>query len=349
MRTSSAVPPLRVLQVGPARGTVGGMASVIDTYARLPLEAELSFLVSFRPEARLWSAGPWLRALGGMLRARSGVVVHVHLSQRGSFVREGSLVWVARVLGHPTVASLHGSDFVGFYRRHRALVRGVLRGVDVVLVLGQRSRELVSEEFPGVPCALVANPAERPGVTAPAGGRPPRAFFAGEVGRRKGVDVLLRAWGQVRARVPDAQLVVAGPAGDMTVVEGAGVSWLGVLAREDVRAQLERSRLAVLPSRSEVQPMFLLEAMALARPVVATLVGEVAELVGDAGILVPPEDVDALAEALTALLGDPARADALGGAGARRVQETHGPEAAAARLDAVYRRAAGRPDRAAVL
>jgi glycosyltransferase involved in cell wall biosynthesis len=80
----------------------------------------------------------------------------------------------------------------------------------------------------------------------------------------------------------------------------------------DVPAFLRELDLFCLPSRREALPLALLEAMAAGLPCVATDVGDIRAAVGDAVLLVPPEDDRALAAALDSLLGDPERRVALG-------------------------------------
>jgi glycosyltransferase involved in cell wall biosynthesis len=93
--------------------------------------------------------------------------------------------------------------------------------------------------------------------------------------------------------------------------------------RDDVAEQLARADVFVLSSRSEGLPMAILEAMAAGLPVVATAVGGIPELVadGETGLLVPPGDADALAEALRRLVADPELRRRLGDAARTRVEE----------------------------
>jgi phosphatidylinositol alpha-mannosyltransferase len=96
--------------------------------------------------------------------------------------------------------------------------------------------------------------------------------------------------------------------------------------QEDVRPALAASDLIVLPSIScEGMPLSLLEAMALGRPVIASQVGGIAEIVhhGHTGLLVPPGDVHALAQAMQILLSNPQQMSAMGGNAQRFVQEHH--------------------------
>jgi glycosyltransferase involved in cell wall biosynthesis len=110
--------------------------------------------------------------------------------------------------------------------------------------------------------------------------------------------------------------------------------------RDDVRRLIGDADVMVLPSHAEGLPLVVLEAMAAAKPVVATAVGGVPELVvdGETGLLVPPGDVEALTRALDDLLGDPDRARRLGEAGRRRALEKFSADEAAARVLELYGR-----------
>lgn len=185
---------------------------------------------------------------------------------------------------------------------------------------------------------VVPNPVELGGTT-PAGDGEERVVFAGELSRLKGVDVLLAAWPAVRARRPTARLILAGPPGDVDVAvtpTGDGIDVSGTVTREEVRQLLAAGRVAVLPSLVEVLPMFLLEAMAAARPVVATPVGDVAWLVGTDAELVPVGDPDALAGAITRVLEDHDAATAAGARLRDRAEHTFAPGRVAQQLEALY-------------
>jgi glycosyltransferase involved in cell wall biosynthesis len=97
----------------------------------------------------------------------------------------------------------------------------------------------------------------------------------------------------------------------------------------------------VVPSLTEGSPLIVLEAMAAGVPVVASAVGGIPDQIGhgEAGILVPPSDPDALGEALGALLQDPAYARRLGEAGRRRTENEFSHETLVRRIEAVYRAA----------
>ncbi|WP_224392962.1 glycosyltransferase [Pseudonocardia sp. ICBG1293] len=147
----------------------------------------------------------------------------------------------------------------------------------------------------------------------------PVAVCPGRFARQKGQDVLLAAWGAVRGRVPDARLVLVG-GGD---AGGTGAAVTGTPGLERFGPTTDISRfyaaadVVVLPSRWEGLSLSAIEALATGRPVVASAVPGLAELVPPAvGALVPPEDPGDLADAVADRLLDPGLAGREGRAAA---------------------------------
>jgi glycosyltransferase involved in cell wall biosynthesis len=144
---------------------------------------------------------------------------------------------------------------------------------------------------------------------------------------QKGHADLLTAWEAVQAVHPDAHLLIVGDGEQRTGLtrtanQRAGCNTIHFIGRrEDVPDLLAMSDLVVLPTRGEGLPNVLLEAMAAGRPVVATNVGGIPELVidGTTGLLVPPSNPDALSRMIITLLSDPERARIMGHAGRERV------------------------------
>jgi len=144
----------------------------------------------------------------------------------------------------------------------------------------------------------------------------PLVVCVGRLCRQKGQDVLLRAWPQVGAAVPDARVVLVGDGPDreqLRSVAPPGVLFAG--ARRDIRPWFQAADVVVLPSRWEGMALAPLEAMACGRPVVVTDVNGARESLppGHADLaLVPPEDPQALAAALSRLLADSALREEMG-------------------------------------
>jgi glycosyltransferase involved in cell wall biosynthesis len=148
----------------------------------------------------------------------------------------------------------------------------------------------------------------------------------------KGQDLLIEAFSKVTRAFPAACCLFVGreDGSPYGLEVRARVSRLGLSDKihfagfqSDVRLCLSAMDCVALTSRSEGLPIALLEAMAMGKPVVATRVGGIPEVVEDGvtGLLVPPDNPDSIAGALQALLGDPARRQQMGRAGRRRVLE----------------------------
>jgi glycosyltransferase involved in cell wall biosynthesis len=189
-----------------------------------------------------------------------------------------------------------------------------------------------------------------PGAQARAAvGLDPKRPVIGTVGRledRKGHEQLLLALRTMSTRAngrrPQGLIVGDGPLRDPLRARARelgiadDVQFTGTVT--DVRPHLAAMDVFVLPSWAEGMSNALMEAMAAGRPVVATAVGGNSEVVADGrtGVLVPPGDPDAIAEAVSSLLGEPAQASELGAAARTFVTDRFGARARVAELERLY-------------
>jgi glycosyltransferase involved in cell wall biosynthesis len=156
----------------------------------------------------------------------------------------------------------------------------------------------------------------------------PVALFVGVLERYKAVDVLADAWRLAAPRIPDATLHIVGRGTLREVPERlladlpAQTRWTESLPTPDVARALDESTVLVLPSRSEGLGRVVVEAFCRGRGAVASRVGGIPDIVDDGatGLLVPPADPAALADALVRVLSDRASAERLGGAAHAAVQ-----------------------------
>jgi glycosyltransferase involved in cell wall biosynthesis len=231
---------------------------------------------------------------------------------------------------------------------HVALGWLTARTADVVLTPSAATGEEIRRDY--LQGRRHSNLKVLPNVT---GGLPVTAAEAGEdvepgyflfVGRlriRKGVEVLLEAMRGLRAAYLDARLLIAGDGEHRAALErraaaldlGGAVRFLGRCDAGRVRGLLRGARALVVPSIYEGMPLVVLEAMEAGLPVIASRVSGIPEVVADqvTGWLVPPEDPERLAAALTEALADPDEARRRGEAGRRRVEAEFRPAHAAAR------------------
>ena len=159
----------------------------------------------------------------------------------------------------------------------------------------------------------------------------PVVLFVGRLECVKGADVLLRALPAVLDAVPGARLEIVGDGPERTRLTQLAVtlgltgrvSFKGWVTRDELLCAYERAAVVVVPSIwHEAFGLVAVEASGTGRPVVASAVGGLAELVDDdvTGYLVPPYDATALANALIRVLGDPDRARRMGQAAAKKAQ-----------------------------
>ena len=299
-----------------------------------------------------------LRALADLRRhlvAHAGGVVHTHNASAHYHA-----VLASAGLGLRVVNTRHGMGALDAASRREQLYRLALRRTAAVATVCEAARRELAQsaQWPRA-TRLVAVPngidvdrfaARDEGARerlAASLGLPSRTRIVGTVGRLNPVKDhagLLQAFEQLLRTVPDVALVLVGDgalradlASRAAVPALAGrVHLLG--DRGDVAELLRAFDLFVLSSRSEGHSIALLEACASALPIVATEVGGNAEIVhaGSNGLLVPPGDPAALAQALQALLADPARALAMGRAGHERVRREGSLAAMADRYDHLY-------------
>ena len=186
---------------------------------------------------------------------------------------------------------------------------------------------------PNIDLSLI--PATRP---APKDTHRPTILFAGKEFLRKGGDVLVAAYRQVRRRRPDSRLVILGP---RTVdLSEPGIEFAGLLSKNDPRqfaalaALYAEADVFCLPTRLEPFGIVVLEAMHFGLPCVTSDVWAMPEMVcdGETGFTVPPGDVDQLAVRLLELLENPALARRMGEAGRRRAQRLFTWDATARRM-----------------
>ena len=321
---------------GPLPPAVGGMASVLgalyDSSLSKQIGLELFETGKTTPENRPFLLGVtnrlnllwrWWKTMGQKPRP----IAHIHTCSGFTFLLDGVLLILAKIRGASTVLHIHGARFDSFLDNlgfiNLRLVRWLTRQADIVVVLSEDWKIRLHQRLPSANINVVANGVPRlGGIKENACSTTPTFLFLGNLCRRKGVHTLLDA---TELSQIAWKLKLAGGDEEPGFSEWTQnqisqrnltnrISLLGPVVGEAKNKLLKEADGFVLPSLAEGLPMALLEAMAAQLPVVVTTVGAMPEVISDHvnGILVPPENPHALANALDELSEKPLLREQLG-------------------------------------
>jgi len=278
----------------------------------------------------------------------------VHMEILGGFA---DLAYLAMFNKYPVVMTFHDVEsHKGEVLTRRNLMRGILRGrADKIIVHGQSLKEAMTERF--------SVPAEKVEVV-PLGAPEFETFrkfqrndireeenlvlFFGRIVEYKGLEYLIKAEPAITKESPDAKIVIAGFCHDFgkyqTMMAGREERFVVLnrfLSFEEGAELFQRSSVVVLPYVEASQSGVVTVAYGFKKPVVATEVGSIPEIVrdGETGYLVPPRDSQALAEAVLRLLRDKKLRGEMGERGHSMLTTSLSMDAAAAKTREVYRNA----------
>jgi glycosyltransferase involved in cell wall biosynthesis len=368
---------IRVLHIITRLDVGGSTENTLLSVTRLPREEFASSLVSGRTvepppgmaEALARTEAPWIhlsrlrravhplldclavRDLGRAIRSLRPDLVHTHSSKAGFLGRLAA----RRARVPHIVHTPHGHVFHGYFpgmttRLFIRLERIAAPWTDRIITLSDAEAEDhlrrgigVRGQFATIPSGVDLAPVTAARPTPLVSGGPVVAAVARLV-PVKGFHYLVDAAPEVLRRCPQTRFLIVGDGERRAALEArtqaAGLADRVIFAgsRADVASVMAAADLVVLPSINEGMGRVLVMAMALGKPIVATRVGGVAELLGEgkAGLLVPPRDADALAQAISTLLLDGSKAQALGEAGRRRAPR-YSAEAMLEALAQLYR------------
>jgi len=278
--------------------------------------------------------------------ARRCDVIHAH------WIPTGAVAAVAaRRLGLPTVLTVHGSDAA--LMRGGILIKAASRfslaSASQVIAVSRTLKKRILEFEPRTNIVkTIYNGVEL--ELFPFAGRrlnTRRLLWAGRMTEEKGLAYLIRAMKKVAAAHPDVTLCLVGDGPlrsrlEALTVELAlseNIAFVGERSRSELPNMYAWCDAVVMPSLSEGLPMVLLEAMASGRPVIASGVGGIPELVkhGETGHLVSPGSVEELADGIIELLGRPDLMEKMGIASRKLVEAAHSWDAVASAVYSIYK------------
>lgn len=270
--------------------------------------------------------------------------------------------------GYPTVVTVHGIRFedrkyysswgqqIRLYFDSLLVERQIIRRTRYLISISRYVMDYFSNYFrPDLRCYTIPNAIDERYFHIKNESTGPVVLFAGRIIPRKRVSDLVQAFEAVVRRFPTAQLRLAGECtSEPAYVEGINlwihqrhlgenIHLLGPLSEKDILKEFSRCSVLALPSAQETAPMVIAQAMAAGKPVVATRVGGVAEMIGESGergYLVDVGDIDGLATSILCLLENPALHLRLGQAGHDYALQHYHSDRVAQRTFEVYKQVA---------
>ena len=310
---------------------------------------------------------PRFERLHGFRRYQS-MVNHKLTSIRPSLIHAqeaSSDALVAIRSGYPTVITAHGiraedvkyissfSQRIRFYFDSLLTEQSVIRKVKYLIAISH----YVSNYFkaalrPDIKLEYIPNAVDESFFHLIGSSQKPVILFVGRITPIKRVYDLINAFIKVAYHIPQSELRIAGEISSSNdyvnsirrLIGQSGlderIHLLGELSQKDILEEYNNCSLFILPSSQENSPMVLAQAMASAKPIVATRVGGVSEMVGGAeerGLLINVGDIDALASSIIDLLQNPERCLLTGRAGRAFAIENYHPQRVAQRTYEFYR------------
>jgi phosphatidylinositol alpha-mannosyltransferase len=247
----------------------------------------------------------------------------------------------------PIVATFHASGELGWMKYGTPVWGFLIDRIDHRIAVSERARDSQARWLPGE-YEVIPNGVLVP-ESAPAGDREHRIVFVGRQEPRKGLQVLLRAWPEIRRR-SGLRLTVAG-ADPLAVrllltrlgVDDDGIDVFGFLSQEELTTTLLGAKALVAPSLGQESfGMVLTRAFACALPVVASDIPGYREVLDpEASVAIPPDEPAALIDAVCALVDDEQRRAALAEAAREIAVERYSWPGIAQRLEQIYELVAG--------
>jgi glycosyltransferase involved in cell wall biosynthesis len=315
---------LRVCMVSPLPPPYGGIShwtSMICRYAYIRKDIQLQ-IIDIAPRWRaVHDLTLWKRLIGGCLQGLRNIfqfsgllctwrpeVIHLTTAGQLGILRDLSIMILAGICGIPVVYHIRFGRIAKEAEIHSwewKIIAWAMRRAHTVIAIDSTTEDAVRHHLPDVRVVRVpncVNLSELPQLT----GRSKSvhtAVFLGWVIPNKGLKELIEAWTHLQKS--DWRLRVIGPGNRDYIKQLVDeykperVDFIGELTHDDAMKQLAEADVFVLPSYTEGFPNVVLEAMSLGKPVVASNVGSIPEMLADGcGVLVKPKDVQGLMEAL---------------------------------------------------
>lgn len=345
-----------VAPIPPPYGGIGHWTLMMRQYASTQLDVDLH-VVDTAPRWRaVDDMAVWKRVLGGGVQLVRDTfrllcqmkwhpdVIHLTTSGQLATFRDLAIIRIAHAFSVPVVYHIHFGripELAGGSSREWKLIAKAMRASDVVVAIDASTEDAIRNHLPEVKVVYIPNCVDVNRLPSPlfAQSEEKTAVFLGWVIPTKGIEELVQAWAELQP--VGWKLLIVGPGSKdyhrqlLEKYRSAGIEFAGEKSHDEAMDFMASCDLFVLPSYTEGFPNVILEAMALGKPIIATRVGAIPEMLPEGyGLLIEPQSVSELKSALQRLMSDTDLRNRLGSQSHDRVLSEYS-------LDAVFSRLLG--------
>ncbi|MBX0313349.1 glycosyltransferase [Planococcus glaciei] len=316
---------INVLMVGSSTKVKGGMTTVVQSFLQHEFNSpiKISYIATHTEKGDIYNFLFFVQSLGRIffhLLFKNPLLVHLHMSERGSFVRKYIIFRLAKLFGKKVIIHTHGAEFKEYFMSSSPMMKkkimGLLKNADRVLVLGESWEMILRSIEPEAKTTILMNSVPIPVIDSSK--RRQKDFhllFLAVLIERKGILDLIEAsvLPIMQAKKNNLRLIFH-IAGDGELMEAAKkrvseynfeefFHFYGWVNESQKKKLLKLADLFILPSYNEGLPMSILEALSYGIPVISTKVGSIDEAIVDGvnGYLIEPGDIHALSMRISEL------------------------------------------------
>ena len=358
---------LIISSLGP-KPYVGGIENVIETLLNSKLKNKFNFFIfdtyrkpdpsrKFLKKLIFASLLPFYCALS--IKKNQPEIIHIHFCSKTDFIKHSICLFTSKLFSKSTVFHLHGGTFDTFYNHtnsfYKFFIRFVLKQPDALIALSKYWKSFLVSLSGKNNIYILPNPVDCAALnknTIDSNQTLRRSVvLLGSLGKRKGHYDVLKAAPLVFIENPDVQFFFAGQEEDIgclkaleSIAKKEGIScnvhFLGPVSGEPKKQLIKNAGVIILPSHGENMPISVLEGMAAGKPVIASRVGAIPEVIidGACGLLIDAGDWKSLADNLNLCFKNPELANKLGKEAQARVLENWDVDKVVEKIEYIYRK-----------
>lgn len=313
---------IKVLMLGPHKSVRGGIRTVIDNYLKWNYwkNSRIIFIPTYIEKNIV------IKALFFIIHfieifiiclIKKIDIVHLHVSERGSFYRKATVISLCKKMKIKTVLHHHGAEFFDFFdnanKKRKTYITEIINDACINIVLSENQKNKMKIRFPDAKFIVLYN-AVAESVKNCYNDKANDILFVGRLGKRKGVFDLIEVFKM--STVFQNENIVLNICGDGALKEvkekieekqiQGRVKHIGWCSKQELERTYKETMMFILPSYNEGLPMALLEAMSYGIPCIASRIAAIPEVItdGENGLLITPGNIVEIRRAIEYLAGD---------------------------------------------